>query len=74
MDLIPQIIFEEEIEFVDEERYEEFITYCNWYIFDGDDSDIAHIEYDRCRMYRSLCNLYVEPNYTARLMIETYKY
>jgi len=71
MDLIPEIIFEEDIVFNDEKTYEDFLTYCEWFLFDG---NIDAIDEELCMYFRDLCNTYVEPNYMSRIMIETYKY
>jgi hypothetical protein len=61
---IPQIIFEEGIEFGDEETYNKFIIYCEWYLFDG---NIDELDNELCLTFRELCSLYVEPNYIDRL-------
>jgi hypothetical protein len=49
---IPQIIFEEGIEFGDEETYNKFITYCEWYLFDG---NIDELDNELCLNFRILC-------------------
>ena len=63
---IPQIIFEEGIMFDDEATYNDFLTYCEWYLFDG---NIYKLDNELCLVFRDLCNWYVEPNYMARIMI-----
>lgn len=64
MDVIPEIIFEEGLEFGDEEMYNQFLTYCEWFIFDG---NIDELDNDLCLTFRDLCNHYIEPNYMSRL-------
>jgi hypothetical protein len=64
MELIPQIIFEESIEFDDEATYNNFIIYCEWYLFDG---NIDELDNELCLTFRELCSLYIEPNYIDRL-------
>ena len=40
---IPQIIYEEGMEFDDETQYERFVTFCEWYILDTDPIAIKDI-------------------------------
>lgn len=70
MSVFPQIIYEEGIEFSDEKQYEDFITFCEWYILDGDDTIIESIPNEDCMIYKQLCFLYVEPNFISREMIK----
>ncbi len=67
---IPQIIFEEGIEFEDENEYNNFITYCEWYIFDGNEEEIYLLTREECIIFRNLCFLYIEPNFINREMIK----
>jgi hypothetical protein len=67
---IPQIIYEEGIEFDDEEIYNNFITYCNWSIFNGDYAEIFLIPHTQCAIFKQLCFEYIEPNFIDREMIK----
>jgi hypothetical protein len=67
---IPQIIFEEGIEFEDEEQYNNFITFCEWYIFDDDIEVIKDLKHEDCLIYKQLCFEYIEPNFIDREMIK----
>ena len=67
---IPQIIYEEGIEFEDETHYNNFIKYCEWYIFDGDYAEITLIPREDCAIFKQLCFLFVEPNWVDREMIK----
>ena len=70
MEVIPQIIFEEGIEFENEEMYNDFITYCEWFCFDGNVSIIEAIPDEVCLYYHDLCNNYIEPNLIQRMQTE----
>jgi hypothetical protein len=67
---IPQIIYEEGIEFEDETQYEHFITFCEWYIFDTDPISIRDIPREECAIFKQLCFEYIEPNFIDREMIK----
>ena len=68
---IPQIIYEEGLEFEDETDYNNFITYCEWYIFDGDNTMIKDLSpFDCMYRYKEMCYLYIEPNFIDREMIK----
>jgi hypothetical protein len=63
---IPQIIYEQGMEFDDETQYERFITYCEWYIFDTDNTMINDIPQEECSIFKHLCYLFIEPNWNLR--------
>jgi len=69
---IEQIVFEEDIQFDDEDEYNNFITYCNWYCFGLDPITIKDITYDDCIFFKDLCFLYVEPNLALRMSKQYY--
>lgn len=64
---IPQIIFEEGIIFEDETKYNNFITFCEWYIYDEDPMTIKDIPREDCIIFKDLCFHYVEPNFALRI-------
>jgi hypothetical protein len=67
---IPQIIFEEGIEFEDEEEYNNFILFCEWYMYDLDNEVIIDLSPFDCIKYKQLCFEYIEPNFIDREMIK----
>lgn len=67
MDVIIEIIFEENLDIANEEIYEDLLTYCEWFFFNGDVSIIENITNDYCQYFRIICNHYIEPNYIDRL-------
>ena len=67
MDVIIEIIFEEDIDITNDEIYEDLLTYCEWFFFDGDVSIIKNIPNDYCEYFRIICNHYIEPAYMLRL-------
>ena len=70
MDEIPQIIYEEGLDFDDDmQMYDEFLKYCDWFLFDGDASILDDIPDEMCMYYHDMCNLFVEPNLMARQQI-----
>ena len=62
-----EIIYEEDIQFVDEQMYNDFLTYCEWFLFDGDPSTIETIPDDVCLYFHDLANQFVEPNLMSRI-------
>lgn len=67
---IPQIIYEEGMEFDDETQYERFVTFCEWYILDTDPITIKDIPREECSIFKHLCYLFIEPNFINREMIK----
>jgi hypothetical protein len=69
---ISQIVFEEDIQFDNEDEYNNFITYCNWYIFGGEDEMIKDISHEDCSIFKDLCYLFIEPNMSLRMSNKYY--
>ena len=67
---IPQIIYEEGMEFDDETQYERFVTFCEWYILDTDPIAIKDIPREEYSIFKHLCYLFIEPNYIDREMVK----
>lgn len=59
------MIYEEDLTFESEEIYNQFVTYCEWFL---DDGNIDEIDEELCNKFRILCNTYIEPNFMQRLM------
>jgi hypothetical protein len=67
---LPEIIFEECIEFDTEEEYNAFVLYCEHYIFDDELTidQMKHIEnIDKFNTFKMLAQEYVEPNFVEKL-------
>jgi hypothetical protein len=69
---IPQIVFEEGIMFDDEAIYNDFLTYCEWFMnptdlyFYEEDLKVEQMDYNKCKVFCELCALYIEPNLKTR--------
>jgi hypothetical protein len=68
---IPQIIFEEGLDFESEDMYNQFLTYCEWFLYDGHVSIIEEIPDEVCLYYHDLCNNFIEPNLIQRMQTES---
>jgi hypothetical protein len=64
MDVVIEIICNEELTFESEADYEDLLTYCDWFFYDG---NIDELDSDLCLTFRELVNNYIEPAYMLRL-------